>query len=140
MADLTITAANVASGTTGTELINKDYKAGAAAAAGQTVYLDATTTPPTWKLADADLAAARSPSGIALHTAAIGQPLAVQTSGPITIGAALTPGLFYYQSKTAGGIAPIADITGTGTYPTVIGPAISASQLRIDISESGVAL
>lgn len=136
MADLTITAANVAAGsgakkTTGT--------AGATITAGQVVYLDAADS--KYKLADCDSAtvAARSPVGIALHAASNGQPLTVLTSGPVTIGATVTGGVAYYLSGTAGGICPIADVA-SGDYVSIIGIATSASVLDVKIHESGFAL
>jgi hypothetical protein len=83
--------------------------------------------------------AARVASGIALHAAASGQPLAVLTSGPITIGAAVTAGVGYYLSATAGGICPVADL-GSGQYPSFLGFAISASVISININAAGVSL
>ena len=115
-----------------------DGTAGATITAGQWVYLDGTVN--QFKLADADGAAAlRSPVGAALHGASAGQPLKVATSGPVTIGGTLAPGVAYYLSKTAGGLAPVADIAAGG-YATVLGIAISATVLRINITESGVAV
>jgi hypothetical protein len=78
MADLVITAANVAAGAgsrknTGT--------AGATITAGQVVYQDAADG--KYKLADANsgTAAARAPAGIALHGALAGQPLSILSRG-----------------------------------------------------------
>lgn len=136
MADLSITAANVVSG----EGANIEHgKAGETVTAGKTVYQDAATK--RWLLADSNsaTAAARAPKGITLNGASLGQPLAVHKSGPLTIGATLTPGVAYYQSDTAGGICPVADV-GTGEYSTIIGIATSASVLDVAIQSSGVAL
>lgn len=136
MADLTITAANVVSGS-GARVAHGT--AGATLTAGQVVYLDTATS--TYKLADNNsaTAAVRSPSGIALNAAASGQPVAVHQSGPITIGATVTGGVAYYLSDTPGGICPVADLA-TGEYPTVLGIATSASVLKIAILESEFAL
>lgn len=136
MADLTITAANVAAGT-GASI--RHGTAGAAITAGQTVYLDSADS--RFKLADCDSATAalRSPVGIALHAALAGHPLTVLSSGPITIGAPLTVGVAYYLSGNAGGICPVADLA-TGDYPTIIGIATSATVLDVKLHESGVAL
>lgn len=136
MTDLVITAASVVSGS-GARQAN--VTAGAAVTAGQVVYEDTATD--THKLADNNsaTAAARSPSGIALHAAAANQPLTIHKSGPITIGATLTPGVVYYLSDTPGGICPVADL-GSGEYPTIIGIAISASVLDVKFHEAGVAL
>lgn len=137
MADLSITAANVAA-VSGAS-IDRSKNAGASVTAGQLVYLEAATS--TWKLADCNSATveARTPTGIALHAAASGQPLAVLTAGPITIGATLTAGVAYYCSGTAGGIAPVADVT-TGWYVTIVGIATSTTVLDVKFHASGVAL
>lgn len=136
MADLSITAANVLAGA-GATLASGT--AGATITAGQTVYYDSAAA--KYKLADADsaTAAVRSPVGIALNGASDGQPLKVLTKGTITIGATLVAGTTYYLSDTPGGIAPAGDPT-TGDYPTIIGIATSTSVLKVNITESGVAL
>lgn len=59
--------------------------------------------------------------------------------GPITIGATLTAGVAYYCSGTAGGIAPVADVT-TGWYVTIVGIATSTTVLDVKFHASGVAL
>jgi hypothetical protein len=135
MADLTITAANVVSGADATVTHGV---AGATITAGQAVYRDAAGA---YLLADNNSATvlARTPVGIALHGAALNQPLAVQTAGDITIGATMTAGVAYYLSDTPGGIGPVADLA-SGEYPTVIGIAKSTTVLDINISSSGVAL
>lgn len=136
MANLTITAASVVPGTGAS--IDRTKNAGAAITAGQTVYLDATTS--TYKLTDADGAAALRPcNGVAVSNAAAGQPVAVQTGGPITIGATVAVGTMYAASATAGGVCPIADLT-TGAYPTALGFAISATQIQLNLNYSGVAI
>jgi hypothetical protein len=136
MADLTITAANVLSGS-GARIVHG--KAGAAVTAGQTVYQDPADQ--RFKLADCDNASAavRALSGIALNGAANGQPLAVQFDGEIALGAVLTAGATYYLSPNPGGIAPLADL-GSGDFPTVIGLAESTSVLRLGITAAGAAL
>jgi hypothetical protein len=136
MADLTITAAGVEAGT-GARVDHGT--AGASVTAGQTVYLDPSDN--SYKLADCDSGTeeARSTTGIALHAAATGQPLAVHTKGPLTIGATVTAGVAYYQSATAGGVCPVADL-GSGDYPVFLGFATSASVIDVDIKEAGVAL
>lgn len=115
MADLTITAANVVHD------INAVYATGTAGAtitAGQALYLDSGTS--TLKLADANASqAAATCVGISLHGASSGQPIKYQISGDITIGATITVGGIYVVSATAGGIAPVADLT-TGMYTTVL--------------------
>ena len=136
MSDLVITAASVAAGSGSRQ---ESGRAGAAVTAGQVVYED--TAADSFKLADNNsaTAAARSPKGIALHAAASGQPLSIHKSGPITIGATLTPGVAYYLSDTPGGICPVADLA-SGEYPVIIGIALSASVLDVKFHEAGVAL
>lgn len=136
MSDLSITAANVVSGSGARKKLGT---AGATITAGQTVYLDESDS--KYKLADCDsaTAAVRSPAGIALNGAASGQPLLVHESGPITIGATMDDGEPYYLSANAGGICPRADLT-TGDYLVFLGFATSTTVLEVDIQESGVAL
>lgn len=137
MADLVITATSVVPGA---NAITVPGVAGVAITAGQVVYLDSTDG--RLKLADANSATAaqRSPYGIALNGASAGQPVTVLTKGQVTIGATLSGGIAYYLSNTAGGIAPVADITGTGTYPTIVGIARSTSVLDVLFHESGFSL
>jgi len=136
MADLSITAANVlpqngAVRATGT--------AGVAVVPPQAVYLEASTQ--TYKLTDVNSATAeaRGCNGLALNTAAIGQPLTIASAGPVALGTVLTAGVAYYASGTAGGIRPAADNT-TGDYPLLIGMATSTSVLNINIQAPGAVL
>lgn len=135
MADLTITAANVVKGS-GANVVHGT--ALAAVTAGQVVYQDTATG--KYGLADSNSVTAgiRNPVGIALHAAAANQPLAVMTSGAVTIGAALTASLTYYLSDTPGGICPVADV-GAGEYSIIIGMAASTTVLNVDIQASGAA-
>lgn len=136
MADLTITAASVVAGS---NAVIERGTAGATIPAGQVVYKEAATG--QFKLADNNSATAevRAPYGIALNGASANQPIAVQKSGDITIGATLTAGVEYYLSGTAGGIAPVADLT-TGMYTSALGMAKSTTVLALNIQSSGVAL
>lgn len=136
MADLTITATSVVQGASGISVL--DGILGASVTAGQSVYLD--TAASTYKLADANASSTTAQTaGIALNGGASGQPVKVLASGPITIGATVTVGTIYVQSATAGGIAPAADLA-TGHYVTILGVGISASQIQVGISKSGVAV
>ncbi len=135
MADLSITAASVISGSGSTKRLGT---AGATTIAGKVCYLDSADS--KYKLADSNGAAAlRAPVGIALNGASDGQPLVVHEAGPLTIGATLVPGVAYYLSDTPGGICPVADV-GSGEYPTILGIATSATVLNVNIQQSGVAL
>ena len=136
MADLTITAANVAKGT-GSSTANGT--AGATITAGQVVYLDSSDS--LYKLADTDsaTAAVRSPVGIALHAALAGQPLTILTGGLITIGATTVVGVPYYLSGTAGGICPYADVAA-GDYPVFLGIGTSTAQIKVSIIPAGAVM
>lgn len=130
MADLVITAANVLPNSN--TVIDRSSSAGATIAAGQAVYKDPTTK--QWQLADNNsvTAAARQASGVSLNSAAAGQPLAVATSGDLTLGAVMTAGTAYFASATPGAICPDADV-GAGSYPCLLGLAKSASVLTLSI-------
>lgn len=129
MADLTITAGSVVAGG-GAKTV--EGIAGATITAGQVVYREASSG--TLKLADCDSATAevRLPLGIALNGASTGQPVEVQTSGKITIGATVAASVPYFLSPTAGGICPLADVL-TGDYGVFLGWGDSTTQIDINI-------
>lgn len=132
MSDLSITAASVVAGDGATIARGT---AGASLTAGQALYLDAASN--KMKLADANGAAAlRIVRGIALHAAADGQPISYITEGPLNIGATLTVGEIYVLSATAGGVAPKGDLA-TGHGVSIVGVATSASNLAVNINNSG---
>ncbi len=107
--DISITAANVAIVTGAT---TTSGTAGATITAGQLVYLDSVTS--TIKLADANASQATAACvGVALNGAASGQPINYATAGDVTIGGTVTIGGIYVVSATAGGLAPVADLTST---------------------------
>lgn len=135
MADIAITAASVISGS---GAVFKDGTAGEAVTAGKVGYFNTSTR--RWMLADADSATvqARKAIGVFLNSAGTGQPVKVQTEGPITIGGTLTAGVGYYLSGTAGGICPVADV-GTGEYVCLLGLAISTTVLNLDVQFPNVA-
>jgi hypothetical protein len=137
MADLTITAGNVVKGTGAT---TETLIACASITAGQSLYKDASDSNKA-KLTDADsaTAAARVFYGLALNSAASGQPVVVQTGGIITIGATVAVGVAYYLSDTAGGICPFADLEA-GDYPTIIGIGVSTTQIKIGPLAAGVVI
>ena len=136
MADITVTAANVAPGTGA--VIDRRYNFGATVTAGQVVYLDTATN--TWKLADNDSSATTAVlGGVALHGGASGQPAAVLTGGNYNPGATVVVGTIYVLSSTAGGICPAADL-GSGDYVAKLGIATTASNIAVAIQVSGVAV
>jgi hypothetical protein len=128
---LSITASSVA--TTGEY---EQKTAGATITAGQALYYDASTN--RMKLADADSSSTtRVFYGIALNAASTGQPVFVQRTGSITIGATLIPGMQYVLSNTAGGIMPISDLI-SGDYFVPIGTATSASVLLLNPNQNAI--
>jgi len=129
--DLAITAASVVSSTSPT---TTDGTAGATITAGQAVYLDSADS--KYKLADCNLSSAAAQAvGIALHGAANGQPLKIQWGGNITIGGTVTVGTIYVLSGTAGGIAPMGDLT-TGWRTTIVGVGTSATNISLRLYAS----
>lgn len=136
MADVAVTAASCVAGTAAR--ISHGI-AGATITAGQVVYLDSATS--KYGLADSNSATAgvRVPVGISLNGAAASQPLAVLTSGPVTIGGTLVAGTTYALSETPGGLQPVADLA-SGEYPSIIGMATSTTVLSVKIQSAGVAL
>ena len=135
MADLAVTAASVAAGSGNQVTAGTATLAGTTITAGEVVYVDGSNT---WQLAKADTAVHAAAKGIALHGTLAGQPLAVQTSGIITIGATVVAGTPYYVSgNNAGGIMGIGDFT-TGQYITPLGFAISTTQIQLGINPTGI--
>lgn len=133
MADLVITAANVVADS----VSRQEYVAGAAITAGQAVYID-TINDNVAKLAQADGTALEATvKGIALNSAATGQPVLVAISGDLTIGATVGVATVYVVSATAGGICPVADLT-TSDYLSIIGVGTTTAKLKISILNSGV--
>lgn len=113
MADLTVTAANVAPGS---DAVKLDYTAGTTITAGQACYQS--TSDSKIYLLDGNVTAAESIfKGIALNGASSGQPITLQTEGTITTGATMTVGQTYWISTNAGGIA---NSIATNTYNTIV--------------------
>lgn len=123
--DLSITAANV---TPSANAVIRDGIAGAAITAGQLLYRDSTASY-VLKLADANsaTAGARVVCGIAINSASSGTKVNYVVSDPaLVIGATVANGTVYVLSATAGGIAPLADLT-SGWYGFVIGLGTSTT-------------
>ena len=113
--------------------------AGEALTAGMAVYL---TTASTWKKADANVSAVEAAAGgIALDDAATGQPVTVQRSGVINLGAAAAAaaGSIYCVSNVAGKICPSTD-KGSGDYVTVLGIGIGANKVKLALNPSGATI
>ncbi len=116
MADLSITASNCITATTASAAYGVGT-AGAVITAGQALYLESATN--TIKLCIATSSSPADCVGIALHAAAIGQPIKYQTAGDITIGATVALAVPYINSTNAGGIAAVTD-TGAGQYSKIL--------------------
>lgn len=130
-ADVTITAGNVLPGA------NARYRqgvAGVAITAGQLVYLDVATN--TWKLTDANVAAAADVDGIAVVSTAAGAPLTVVTwDDDLTLGGTTAKGTIYLASATPGGVAPAADLV-TGWYAIVV--ALGKTTTKVVFNAEGL--
>jgi len=136
MTDLSITAANVVQASDASTSFGT---AGETITAGQVLYKDAADNNEL-KLADANGAAAlRVPVGIALNGAAAGQPVRYITSGGLNPGATVVVGKIYVLSATAGGIAPVEDLS-SGHYVSVLGIGTTTSNIQLNIQVSGVAV
>lgn len=125
MADLTPTVSSVAWVSGG---VSREYNSSTTITAGMSVYL---TSSNTWAKAGATtatLAGSGSRVGVALHAALSGQPLAVQESGVINLGATLAVGTLYYVSRTAGLICLISDLVSTDKI-NILGLAITTANL-----------
>jgi hypothetical protein len=92
MADISITAANVLPASNAVNHPQRRRRRRPSRRASRS-----TSTPRTnsWKLADNDhaAAAAHQAAGTALNGASVGQPVAVQKGGDVTIGGTLTAGV-----------------------------------------------
>jgi hypothetical protein len=133
MVDFAITASQVLPGSEALGARFENGIAGVAVTAGQPVFLEAATN--TFKLADTNATAPEAVvRGIALHAAAVGQPLRIQVGGTMTIGAgaAVAAGSVVVLSATPGGLAPVADLA-TGHRTTILGIGGATNTLILNI-------
>jgi len=135
MTDETVTAANVAPVTTGSNRTRiKQGTYGATVTAGQSLALQ---TDGMWDPADCDASAVLSGSGgtgISLNGGAANQPADIVAGGEYDPGFTATEGVIYVYSGTAGGIAPVGDL-GTGDWVVIIG--VGNSDGNIDVLPGG---
>lgn len=131
MAILSITASQVVTDLT----VDADYEQGVA---GDVVYLDSATQ--KYLLADADdlSATLADVRGIALNSASLNQPLRIQRTGRLTLGAGAAPvvGELYTLSATPGKIGPAAD-RDTDWHVTLIGVGSATNQIELSIWVTG---
>lgn len=112
--------------------------AGATIVLGDCVYVD--TTDNKTKLGDADVLASAAVTGLAAGGATNGNPVNVYGDGTVvTLNGGLTKGQTYYLSPTAGKICLFADLSA-GDYPSIVGHALSTTDLLINIANLGVAI
>lgn len=136
MADLTITAANV--GLTDSSTVTYQLVTyGETITQGQPLYLN--TSDNEYYKADANASSTTAAAaGIALTPGGNGEKGIIVTSGYMDLGATMTVGQTYCVSATAGGIAPISDLT-TGDYPCILGIAETAGKIKLNIQVSAAA-
>lgn len=128
MADLSITAANVKAG--GSTCRSQTVQFGETMTAGQSTYLNGSDGK-YWK-ADSNLSAAAAQGVAVVMIGAAADAYGLIGTGPIIIGAAVTNGVPYIVSTTAGGIAPASDFAGyTGSWQQHLGYAISATVIDV---------
>jgi hypothetical protein len=134
MADLSVTAANV--GVTSSAVVEL-VQVGESVTQGQPAYKKALDG--LYYKADANASSATAAAlGVFVTAASTNGYALIVKSGSYLAGATLTVGETYVVSATAGGIAPLADVT-TGWYVTILGVASSATTLSLDIVRSGTA-
>ena len=135
MADLVQTPANVA-------LNDADVKTrlvqfGEAVNQGMPVYRKAADGK-YWKAQNDNGAAEAAATGIVLTKGAANGYGYIATEGNVDIGATLVVGETYCVSNAFGSICPIADV-GSTEFPTILGVASTASNLKLKPSSAGVA-
>jgi hypothetical protein len=129
MADLVITAANV-SQSTGTAAALKTVLAAVGISAGQQCYINSGGQA---ALGIATSAAAATWYGIAISSAAAGQPVTLQRSQAINLGSGVgVVGVIYCVSHAnAGGIAPSTDLASSGYYVSPLGVMTASGILTL---------
>lgn len=129
MADFTITASNVVPSALTLKL---EGTAGATIAAGQAII----EVNGEIVLADASAAATANVLGIAVNSAADGQPIKWIAFGDLVIGSGFTVGTRMFLSATAGALCPYADLV-TGDSIVYVGTVKTATTLSVNIHNVG---
>ena len=135
MANYTITSADVK--ISGSNVRATTVVAGEAISEGQLVYLDAVSG--KYKLALATAEASANVVGVSVTSAALDGYFLMQSSRNYFAGTTLVAGDPVYLSATAGAICPHADLVSTN-YVTLLGHAISTSEIEINIDVTGIAI
>lgn len=108
--------------------LNRQYVAGEALTAGDAVYRR--TNDNAILKTDANAAASAVFLGIAMNSAATGQPVAVQISGLVNIGGGVPAQTVLVLSPTAGKLMPVQDLAA-GDVPSVVGTVLSGGLLSL---------
>lgn len=134
MADFSIIATNVVSPTKVPRTVGI---AGETITAGQAIYKKSADS--KYYKAQCDGTAEEAQvAGIAINGATAGQSVTFVSSGDLTMGSAFAAaGKTVVASATAGGIAPIGDLT-TGNYLTIVGYTKSATVIEVKPEIRGV--
>lgn len=135
MSNKAVTAASVLP--SATAAVNRGI-AGVAITAGQVLYLDNSTPTRLLQLASANAATIQVPVGIAVNSAAAGQPINYVSVDPaFTPGYPTSVGETIYISETPGALCPYADLV-TGDQPVVMLLGIGTSTASLQIIAAGV--
>lgn len=132
-ADYSVTTSSVVASE---EAVIRRKAAGAAITVGQAVHVKADGT---LGLYDANgTAPANVFAGIALNSAATGQPVLYAESDPeFTPGFTVAANAIVIGSATAGGLCPATDLA-TGHYLTIVGVGIGSNKIDLNPIKSGV--
>jgi hypothetical protein len=113
--------------------------AGAAITAGQTVYRD---TAGRYQLTDGDASSATAEvAGVALNSAASGQPLLIALAGAkLENCTSLLTGQIYCVASAAGDVEAHSALTDDTDYVSPVGVATSTTEITLILAVSGVKL
>jgi hypothetical protein len=135
MADLSQTAANVAFNDS--DVKYRLVQFGEAVTQGMPVYRKAADGK-YWKAQNDGTAAEADAVALAMTKGASNGWGIVATEGNVDVGATLAVGETYCVSNAFGAICPVADV-GSTEFPTILGVASTASNLKLKPSTAGVA-
>ncbi len=136
MADITQTAANVALNDNAVK--TRLVQFGEAVTQGMPVYKKAADGK-YYKAQNDGTAAEADAVGICITRGAAADSWGlIAIEGNINVGGTLVVGESYFVSSAFGGICPAADV-GTGKFPTYLGVASTASNLKLKPFAAGVA-
>ena len=134
MSDLVITPSNVAIAASNARPVT--VLAGATITAGMAVYLDSANS--EYLPASGATESEATIAGIAVTGCADAGYFLMQTSKSYIVGATVVTGTPYYVSDSGSGkICPHSDLA-SGDYVTLIGHAISTTEIDIEIAVTGI--